>query len=898
MKKVPALLVLVLTFMALAFGVLPIIKNNNVHAVANDVFVTRKPGVTYIDGYITTTEFTPENPTDSRLPTTTNYNGSTSNNISPSFTTTEFTPENPTDSRLTTTPYTTTPSKRISGIYISDMTFVENYDGYWDAEYYWDEIKGDCYYEYYRYNIYPKELTVIYADGTQFTGNVDEVYAETGYWLSYTDNQSYSNQWTVGSYYVSASLGYARTTYKVSIIETPIKSIEFKINKTKLIENIDGHISYYLNEEGQLCDVFFKYDVWVDVTEITFKDGFEHYKDNYGYSLSDNQSYDSPWSVGKHTITFSCLGYEEDFEVEVVSNPNKVVKVSALASRKLVEGFDGYITSDCIFDENTQEYTEVEYYKYFAEHSDPIFTIEFEDGMIVSGTDSEVYKKTGIYPSVITYQSSNDQWEVGTHTAYIEFSNKVILYQLEIIPCPVSKIEFIKAPNKTEYIVGEYPNLDGAIIRIHYLSKDYIDIPLNEHSVSNGKIWFDTHINNSCCLEVENNVFENSGADNIFVTYGQFSCQYPVFVAENKIDKIIINNSQSNELLVTVYNSDGTDDLMKVIAFEPNSSDENGIFEMYGGYLFTDKGIYYSIIYSYHNGLYFIELQNGSNGQMVQSNKLSECRWLELFIKCYKIDIMIINSKTKSFNGEVNKDNIDDIVSLSLKTNIREIDSSKSPFYSSNDIIKAIKNSFVVNDIDLSLSRNYNYADDTIEVNIAGGGAGFIKPHQIKYEAGLWRVELCYFLDEPIISESEYLYIIFDEELRIINYNFGEMPTIDKLRVEITKPTETVISYGDTITLHANIIGTLPKGSTIQWYASNENFIVYEAENSLTYKITPKSSGDTVFTIKVVGLNGEILAEKTQAMTSKASVFDKIIAFFKKLFGLTKNYPQNHKKVS
>lgn len=897
MKKAPALLVLVLTFMVLSFGILPIIKNNNVHAVSNDVFVTRKPGETYIDKDITTTAFTPADPTDSRLPVTTNYNDSASNNISSNESTTNNHDTTSGWFEETTSPYTTTPSKRISGIYISDMTFVANYDGYWDAEYYWDEIKGDYCYEYYRYNIYPQKITVIYVDGTQFTGNTDEVYAETGYWLNYTDDQSYSNQWTVGNYYISASLGYAKTTYKVSIIETPIESIKFEINKTKLTENIDGYLSYHFDENGKLCDVFFKYDVSVDVKEITFKDGFEHYEDNYGYSLSDNQSYDSPWSIGKHIITFSCLGYEEDFEVEVVSNPNKVIKVSALASRKLVESFDGYITSDYIFDENTQEYTEVEYYQYFAEYSDPILTIEFEDGTIVSGTDSEVYEETGIYPSIITYQSSNDPWEVGTHTAYIEFSNKVILYQLEIISCPVSKIEFIKAPNKTEYIVGEYPNLDGAIIRIHYLSEDYIDIPLNEYSVSNGNICFDTHINNSCCLEVENNVFENSGTDSIIITYGQFRCQYPVIVAENKIDKIIINNSQSNELLVTVYNSDGTDNLMKVIAFEPNSSDENGIFEMYGGYLFTDNGIYYSIIYSYHNGLYFIELQNGSNGQMVQSNKLSECKWLELFIKCYKIDIMIINSKTKSFNGEMNKDNIDDIVSLSLKTNIREIDSSKRPFYSSNDIIKAIKNSFVVNDIDLSLSQNYNYADDTIKANIGGGGAGFIKPHQIKYEAGLWLVEICYFLDEPI-GKSEYLYIIFDEELRIISYNFEEMPTIDKLRVVITKPSKTVISYGDTITLHANVIGTLPKDSTIQWYASNENFIVCESENSLTYKITPKSSGDTVFTIKVVGLNGKVLAEEAQTMTSKASIFDKIIAFFKKLFGLTKTYTQNHKKIS
>ena len=34
--------------------------------------------------------------------------------------------------------------------------------------------------------------------------------------------------------------------------------------------------------------------------------------------------------------------------------------------------------------------------------------------------------------------------------------------------------------------------------------------------------------------------------------------------------------------------------------------------------------------------------------------------------------------------------------------------------------------------------------------------------------------------------------------------------------------------------------------------------------------------------------NGNVVTEDTQVMTSKAGFFDKFVAFFKKLFGLTK----------
>ena len=113
-----------------------------------------------------------------------------------------------------------------------------------------------------------------------------------------------------------------------------------------------------------------------------------------------------------------------------------------------------------------------------------------------------------------------------------------------------------------------------------------------------------------------------------------------------------------------------------------------------------------------------------------------------------------------------------------------------------------------------------------------------------------------------------------------------------ELSVAVANPTTTKISYGDSIILHAEITGELPEGATVQWFADNSCFDKAASNDGMTCRITPKSSGSTTFTVKIVSAEGEILSEDTQEMTAKAGIFDKIIGFFKSLFGLSKIYEQ------
>ncbi len=106
---------------------------------------------------------------------------------------------------------------------------------------------------------------------------------------------------------------------------------------------------------------------------------------------------------------------------------------------------------------------------------------------------------------------------------------------------------------------------------------------------------------------------------------------------------------------------------------------------------------------------------------------------------------------------------------------------------------------------------------------------------------------------------------------------------------EIRKPSTTTINYGDSIILHADISGELPSGYYVEWTASNNNFS-YKA-NGATCEISPEKSGDTTFTATIYDADGNPVSTDEQTMTSKAGFFQKIIAFFKKLFGLTKTIP-------
>ncbi len=118
----------------------------------------------------------------------------------------------------------------------------------------------------------------------------------------------------------------------------------------------------------------------------------------------------------------------------------------------------------------------------------------------------------------------------------------------------------------------------------------------------------------------------------------------------------------------------------------------------------------------------------------------------------------------------------------------------------------------------------------------------------------------------------------------------------EAIMFDIKTPSTDVISYGDSIVLHAEV--NLPEGAKVIWKADNSNFEYETSADGMTCTITPVAKGDTVFTAYAVDKDGkEISFADTQSMTSKAGILQKIIAFFKKIFGLNKIIPYSVKEL-
>lgn len=109
---------------------------------------------------------------------------------------------------------------------------------------------------------------------------------------------------------------------------------------------------------------------------------------------------------------------------------------------------------------------------------------------------------------------------------------------------------------------------------------------------------------------------------------------------------------------------------------------------------------------------------------------------------------------------------------------------------------------------------------------------------------------------------------------------------------EIQTPSTKSISYKNGIVLHVNQKKSIPSTAEYRWSADNENFKMTVSADGKSCEIISNASGDTTFTVELVSATGIVLDSDTVVMTSKAGFFDKIIAFFRSIFGGAKILPE------
>ena len=112
-----------------------------------------------------------------------------------------------------------------------------------------------------------------------------------------------------------------------------------------------------------------------------------------------------------------------------------------------------------------------------------------------------------------------------------------------------------------------------------------------------------------------------------------------------------------------------------------------------------------------------------------------------------------------------------------------------------------------------------------------------------------------------------------------------------KTKLTINTPSTTTVSYGFTLNLHANVTD-LPEGARIVWSMDGSGFELIPSADGMTCGVKSVSKGSATITAKVVDKNGNAVKDASgneitasQQLTSKAGFFQKLAAFFKKLFG-------------
>ncbi len=112
-----------------------------------------------------------------------------------------------------------------------------------------------------------------------------------------------------------------------------------------------------------------------------------------------------------------------------------------------------------------------------------------------------------------------------------------------------------------------------------------------------------------------------------------------------------------------------------------------------------------------------------------------------------------------------------------------------------------------------------------------------------------------------------------------------------KTKLTINTPSTTTVSYGFTLNLHANVTD-LPEGARIVWSMDGSGFELTPSADGMTCGVKSVSKGSATITAKVVDKNGNAVKDAngneitaSQQLTSKAGFFQKLVAFFKKLFG-------------
>ncbi len=296
---------------------------------------------------------------------------------------------------------------------------VSFYDGDFNASFS-TFVNGEYVTYYYYYYKFKCNFTVNFKDGGTSTFKEDKfTYAGVVYGVSFSDDQSANNVWTVGDHQVQCSLLGVDIPLTVRILPSPIESVT--VGRYTIIKDTYCNTDYYFDEQGHAIQ-FTKYeDVYrYAPMTVTLSDGtvFEGCLNEgvpfegrwLSVRIKENQiPPEGIWGVGVNEVQCTLCGYDFTLEVEIIETP-----VDHVDAPDIVIIEDTYMDYMWYYDDGLGDWVEAGYYNYASLVN---LTVYFKDGTsakIVNGM-SVRYNGIDIYFERCDDQTADNVWGVGRH---------------------------------------------------------------------------------------------------------------------------------------------------------------------------------------------------------------------------------------------------------------------------------------------------------------------------------------------------------------------------------------------------------------------------------------------------------------------------------------------------
>ena len=625
----------------------------------------------------------------------------------------------------------------VESVEVSDISIIEGTHGHTneDGSYYYNDINPS--------------FTVKLKDGRELTSQGGGVTID-GEWhrLNIDTFKQYKQPWTVGNTYeVDGEILGAIATFNVTITASPVESVE--VSDISIIEGTHGHT----NEDGTYI-----YSNINPSFTVKLKDGRE-FTSEYGgvkidgewyrLNIDTSKQYEQPWTVGNtYEVDCEILGASGTFNVTIKENIIDSLEISDISLIKDVDSYDNG------------------FYEYYR--INPTYTLKFKDGTQKTVINNGFVIIDGYYCYLdIDDKQEENPFELGnTYELTGKFGTLTDTFNVTVIENPVTGVEIVKAPDRTDYYVGDYLNLKGAVLRVHFNDDTYEDVKINmptdteEHSYYLNKLKASYYIDYvEPFTEAGKQQTKSKFLGNIF------ECE--VDVKENNWESIEVKSGTDKSLIITAVKPDGTTEDMRILGFDCRGGGEEEGLETRDGCIFTDKGTFMGRLYCNSiNDTYKIEINELCSDIFKDSGLIKIWDYLVYSEINYNYIALITE---KHFNGEITAENIDRLITVaSYLDKDYGLDVCTEKTVDGEKIRELLLKNFAVNDVDLSLSNYYDNETDTYLWT--DKHYYFAEPRisdtEVNYKNGAWNVKLT-------AADETNMYLKLDDNLRIISMTYG-----------------------------------------------------------------------------------------------------------------------------